>query len=1211
MSKKKKNLNNNNETKNHDVVGIICVIISAFFLICLVTPLLSDIGVFVKNVTTGLLGYVSYPVALCVLLYGILLLMNKKAKLSAKQIAYVILMSICGILFLQTLFDAEKLNGSFGEYFSGIFSISEVGRSVGGLIFGTIAYFVKSVLSFIGAYVLYGLIFVLFMSLLLVDFKKTAASVVRQNNQASQRKEYLPFIKGKSEAQPVRDINDTTLFVGTIERTNKVNSVSGDFASMYTPFGDTISRYDEVQPMARKQPEQPFAQAESSEEEQRRLARERLYGSPDEMRKKYDAFLKDNMNVKERTSGRSNYLIDNDQFISSQGNVATPKIENEHKRILPDVPIPPQKDVSDKLVVGPILNGEEISKTIKDDTQWRSPNEDIIEEHNDVSLPPIITGNPIYKKPESVEHFAPVIQPKSVEPEVDLPPIVNGDAFAAEKEKSVRKQDESVSASNARPQDKFATDDQEESVELEYNFDAKADKIQDEIELPQIIVADDFASSAIEKEQNSNDELDEEFDANEPINEADEINVAPITLGSTNSYRQDSYFDNQVNQPLASNENDVVDVGEFNSENVESSLKTAEKTINYSESEEYFPEEIREKYNLGEYAPSSSYAQSEDISIEESLENVQPEQSLAEENKSFPEAKIPDSLKLIDEEVDMSEVRDEINDDNTGYYVREGFNQNVDQISLKLSEYKMSMKKGGGVNNQINMDDYDVIVPESVKPKKKKKHLRYTPPPIDLLVNSSTPPDENDDCEEKASILEQSLNDLKIGAKVINITKGPAVTRYELEMPLGQSVSKITGRGDDIAYALASDGKIRIEAPIRGKRAVGVEVPNKSIAIVSLREVIESKEFENAKSELTLALGKGITGNIMTCNLEKMPHLLIAGTTGSGKSACLNSIIISILYKASPDDVRLILVDPKQVEFVLYRDMPHLLMKNIIKDSVQACNAFKWAREEMDKRYALFAQHSVRNLSDYNQCEAVKSGLEPKMPRIVIVVDELSELMLAKNSKELEQNIMSLAQKARAAGVHLILATQRPSVDVITGTIKANFPSRIAFAVKSIPDSRTILDQIGAESLLGRGDMLYAPIDSNDPIRVQGAFITTEEIENIVNYVRNNNEADYDEAVENIIMKKPEDEVVATADSDVNGEAAEDPLTKDVLRRIIETKIASASSIQRRFSVGYNRASRILDQLEEKGYVGMADGSKPREVYITSAMFNEIYGEDV
>lgn len=1208
MTTKKKNLNNKNETKNHDVAGIICVIISAFFLICLVTPLLSDIGVFVKNVTTGLLGYVSYPVALCVLLYGILLLMNKKAKLTAKQIAFMILMSISAILILQTMFDSEKLNGAFGEYVSQIFSLSAVGRSVGGLIFGTIVFFVKRVLSIVGAYVLYGLIFVLFMSLLLHDYKKATSAVVRQDGQAPVKREYVPFIKGKNEAQPVRDINDTTLFVGTIERTNKVSSVSGDFASMYTPFGDTISRYGEVQPIVQ---EQPPVKTESREEEQRRLAREKLYGSPDEMRKKYDAFLRDNMNVKERASGRSNYLIDNDQFIPSQSSAYTPKVENEHKRIFPDVPIPPQKDVSDKFVSGPILNGDEISKTIKNDTQWRSPIEENVDEQSDF-LPPIITGNPVYKKSDNYERTEPINVSKVVDtPEVELPPIVNGDAFAAEKE-ILNKQQYNGDSVDMQPIESNAFSPSDDVEELDYDFDEKANKIQEEIELPKIIVADSFSLSANDDKQNL-EEIQQESDVEQTVKptNVEEINSAPITLGSTNSYRKDTVFYSEDEQSFEADEKDNFVANEDDSDNDEELSDKDENFIGYVEPTEYFPEEIRKKYNLGEYASTQSYAQSEDIDLSKGVENAHNEPSLIEDQQEFPEAKIPDSLKLIDDEMDMSEKRDEITDDNTGYYVREGFNQSVDQISLKLSEFKMSMKKGSGVNNQINMDDYDVIVPESVKPKKKKRHLRYTPPPIDLLINSSTPPDENDDCEEKASILEQSLNDLKIGAKVINITKGPAVTRYELEMPLGQSVSKITGRGDDIAYALASDGKIRIEAPIRGKRAVGVEVPNKSIAVVSLREVIESKEFENAKSELTLALGKGITGNIMTCNLEKMPHLLIAGTTGSGKSACLNSIIISMLYKASPDDVRLILVDPKQVEFVLYRDMPHLLMKNIIKDSVQACNAFKWAREEMDKRYALFAQHSVRNLSDYNQCEAVKSGLESKMPRIVIVVDELSELMLAKNSKELEQNIMSLAQKARAAGVHLILATQRPSVDVITGTIKANFPSRIAFAVKSIPDSRTILDQIGAESLLGRGDMLYAPIDSNDPIRVQGAFITTEEIENIVNYVRTNNEADYDEAVENIIMKKPEDEVVATSDNDGGGESMEDPLTKDVLRRIIETKIASASSIQRRFSVGYNRASRILDQLEEKGYVGMADGSKPREVYITSAMFNEIYGEDV
>ncbi len=1239
MSTKNNNSYSNNENKNHDVAGIICVIISAFFLICLITPLLSDIGIFVKNITTGLFGYMSYPISLCTLLYGILLLMNKKPKLTGKQIAFVVLMAICIILILQTILDTDKLNGAFGEYVSGLISVSAVGKSVGGVVFGSVVYLFKSILSFIGAYILYGLLFLLFAGLLIVDYRNNFGGVVRQNKAQPQqtKKEYVPFVKGKSVAQPVKDYNDTTLFVGTIERTNKVNTFSGDFSSINSAKpADTVHRYDEA-PIKNNSffgMDPHSVTPEQYEEDQRRIARNKLYGEPEEMRKSYDEFLKSNMNLKEHTSGRSNYLVEDEPIVDktfhgasdSHSRGSSFKHEEKAKHDLPDVPVPPSKDVSNQFIIGPILNGEEVSKTIKDDTKWRSPNPQAVTEV-EKTLPPIITGNPTYKKIDTVNNEALKKDNEVLDDVPELPPILNGDFYKTlNSESGLPYQEKSEKNDLSSSVDSSVANNDIKATEGESDSNDSDEVEIDDVALPQIIVADNFKKP-------ENDSL---------TYQNSDVPQAPIITGSDNAYLDEPIID-EINSDATNGSNnlpndliikDVEDFTKFKTEKIiDSDIVKQSDSIDFdldfnhtvgdlnSDNKNLLASEnVNDNLtvDLNKQQNDSSVELDEEAVVEnsEQFNNVVNDNDLKQVETEEPEqivaeAKIPDSLKLINDEiVDMSEKNDEVNDDNTGYYVRDDFNSNVDKISIKLNNVKMGMKPEG-VNNQINMDDYDVVVPESVKPKKKKKHLRYNPPPVDLLINSSTPLDDGDDCEGKANILEECLHDLKIGARVISITRGPAVTRYELEMEGGQSVSKITGRGDDIAYALASDGKIRIEAPIRGKRAVGVEVPNKNIAIVSLREIIESKEFNDAKSALTLALGKGITGNIMTCNLEKMPHLLIAGTTGSGKSACLNSIIISILYKASPDDVRLILVDPKQVEFVLYRDMPHLLMKNIIKDSVQACNAFKWAREEMDKRYALFAQYSVRNISDYNALEIVKSGLEPKMPRIVIIVDELSELMLAKNSKELEENIKSLAQKARAAGVHLILATQRPSVDVITGTIKANFPSRIAFAVKSIPDSRTILDQIGAEALLGRGDMLYSPIDANDPIRLQGAFITTEEIENIVNFVRENNDTDYDEAAENIIMKKPEEEIASTTEDEKGGEAAEDPLMKDVLRRVIETKMASASQIQRRFSVGYNRASRIIDQMEEKGYVGPMDGSRPREVFITGEKFREIYGEDL
>ncbi len=558
------------------------------------------------------------------------------------------------------------------------------------------------------------------------------------------------------------------------------------------------------------------------------------------------------------------------------------------------------------------------------------------------------------------------------------------------------------------------------------------------------------------------------------------------------------------------------------------------------------------------------------------------------------------AFRIIEEPVDLSEQSHFEGDDNTGYY---------DTVSVK--DIKPVAKQPVlRMENQLKIDDYVAQTPPPPKPKKKKR-LRYNAPDIDMLVSSdsSVPENFNVACEERARMLEGTLQELKLPVKVTGITRGPAVTRFELEMPPGIPIKRIEQFSTDIEYYLASNGKIRIEAPIPGKRAVGIEVPNEEIDIVRLREIIESKDFQNSSSPLTLALGKDIAGSNIICNLEKMPHLLIAGATGSGKSACLNSIIISILYKSSPEDVRLILIDPKRVEFNMYQGIPHLLGSEIVNDAQQAINVLTWAKEEMDRRYTLFGNHRVRNLPEFNKSDAVKSGEEQKLPYIVLIVDELAELMLDNNKKVLENKIMSIAQKARAAGIHMILATQRPSVDVITGTIKANLPSRIAFSVKSIVDSRTILDECGAETLLGRGDMLYSPVGMDDPKRVQGAFVTDKEVLTVSEYVRDNNEADFDEEFTAAIAKR-EDETETDGDEDDDPKEF-DSLMPEVLKCVIESGSASTSMIQRRFSVGYARASRIIDQMEVHKFIGPLEGSKPRPVYISREQYKELFGIDL
>lgn len=447
---------------------------------------------------------------------------------------------------------------------------------------------------------------------------------------------------------------------------------------------------------------------------------------------------------------------------------------------------------------------------------------------------------------------------------------------------------------------------------------------------------------------------------------------------------------------------------------------------------------------------------------------------------------------------------------------------------------------------------------------------------------------------ENARKLEETLTSFGISAQIINVAVGPAFTRFELQPSPGVKVSRIVNLTDDIALSLAAQG-IRIEAPIPGKSAVGIEVPNPEVAPIMLREVIETPEFVKFKSKLAVGLGKDISGDNVIIDLAKMPHLLIAGATGSGKSVCINSIIVSLLYKASPEEVKLLMIDPKVVELGVYNGIPHLLIP-VVTDPSKAAGALQWAVQEMVTRYKLFADKGVRDLNGYNKL-IEEQGEGFKLPQIVIIIDELADLMMVA-PHDVEDSICRLAQMARAAGMHLVIATQRPSVNVITGVIKANIPSRIAFAVSSQVDSRTILDMGGAEKLLGKGDMLYFPIGMQKPVRVKGCFISDKEIEHVVEYVKNQVHAEYDEDIIDQITKK---------NDDADGEELDaDELLPQAIELVVECGQASVSLIQRRFRVGYARAGRIIDQMAERGIISGFEGSKPRRVLITKEQWEEM-----
>ena len=477
----------------------------------------------------------------------------------------------------------------------------------------------------------------------------------------------------------------------------------------------------------------------------------------------------------------------------------------------------------------------------------------------------------------------------------------------------------------------------------------------------------------------------------------------------------------------------------------------------------------------------------------------------------------------------------------------------------------------------------------------------YTYPKLDLLNNNAKSKMKNEDKQDlfdNANKLEDTLMSFGVEAKVLQVTKGPSVTRFEIQPSPGVKVSKIVNLQDDIALGLAASA-VRMEAPIPGKSAIGIEVPNKKQTPVFLREVLDSKEFQESTKKISFALGKDITGTCIVGDLSEMPHMLIAGATGSGKSVCINSLIVSLLYKYSPDEIKLLMIDPKVVELSIYNGIPHLLIP-VVTEPKKAAGALNWAVNEMDKRYELFTKYKVKNIKSYNQ-QVDKGFISEKLPYIVLIVDELADLMMT-CPNDVEDYICRLAQKARAAGIHLIIATQRPSVDVITGVIKANIPSRISFAVSSGVDSRTILDQTGAEKLLGRGDMLYSPMGANKPLRIQGAFISEEEVENVVDFIKSSeDEVNYREEIIEHINNENLSSSSHSGDSEEN-----DELLDEAIKLVVEYQQASTSFIQRKLRIGFNRASRIMEELEDKGIISERDGSKPRQVLIAK---DEIYNE--
>lgn len=518
-----------------------------------------------------------------------------------------------------------------------------------------------------------------------------------------------------------------------------------------------------------------------------------------------------------------------------------------------------------------------------------------------------------------------------------------------------------------------------------------------------------------------------------------------------------------------------------------------------------------------------------------------------------------------------------------------GLNAEPEKVSaLSTPATTENIKEIRKENTPTALDNTEMALQAEENLAKKIPATSYVFPPVDLMKKPRAKQMQMNEhqLQQKAALLENTLQNFHVDARVLNVTQGSSVTRYEVQPAVGVKVSSITKLADDIALNLRAKS-IRIEAPIPGKAAVGIEVENEKPDMVSIRELIDSKEFRNASSKISFAVGKDISGRNVIANLKEMPHLLIAGATGSGKSVCINTIITSLLYKASPDEVKLILIDPKVVELGNYNGIPHLLVP-VVTDPKKAAAALNWAVNEMTQRYKFFAEESVKDLDSYNELMRANQEPDKVLPKIVIIIDELADLMMVAPS-QVEESICRLAQLARAAGMHLIVATQRPSVDVVTGLIKANIPSRIAFSVSSQVDSRTILDVGGAEKLLGKGDMLYSPVGENKPLRIQGPYISDSETARIIDFVKKQGENGYDESVI---------QTIETPEKSQYGEVS-DELTEDAIAFILKQKKASVSMLQRRFRIGYNRAASIIDEIEARGIISPADGSKPRQVLYT------------
>lgn len=1236
---KQKNSKGKTADKN-ERVGLIISIISVFLLFCILTRslILGVVGEFIYKVITGCIGCMAYPLFLFTLVLGVVKTRNLVFSVKGKYIAVASVVLFCVIHILQIATSYPYIRAfNYGEYLGLVYN-SDI--TPGGILCALTAYPMGWLLSDVGSYIILGVAIVIsFLSL------SKLKNLLPGKDKESAEENAQP-----QEAKGVSSEGTNGLFIENI-KPNKEVYYAGAMPAESAPFNE----FSEVDTYTKTQTDEYWEKLIN-----RRNARKTLFEDNDRVYEKFNGYTSESQSKPEPDFGlRRGFTgyTPSESVKSNESEVQTP---------------PPQQ----YFPVGEIINGDAESKKIAEQTGYDLSSgtvqsttgaennfaaikaevksvssvfetdmpvaENINKGFDYSTLPPIINGDQFANKEEDVpvptsdpyQYHPEVLKPQKEPDPIPLAPIINADTYKSETEYETAKQtyffNGDMTAEDVARGVSPESAEKENSPKLRDEVGADApvmreeitDNCDDYVEITDpadiemlnrpsgIIVGDSYNGT-----ENSVDIIaDEEEDEPEEQTEAKATEEQTDKEGQATDKEQSEnglYTDNAESDVEEPDETEIVS-GSIVFDGDEA-IEHEQQPLSYSEAVEI--ENAEETIEI---------ETSEEESEEDFTAHLTEEEKAKRREEEF---KRNTSFTIIDDVEDLSENSNQSSEAINEYYSEMVHVPEEEKIAVNYTTPNSTPNKKPQSNvaeEQIGINEYaaEAVKEPEPEPAPKKVLRPYTFPGIDMLTCASTPliVDE-DEAREKKELLECCLESLNIPAKVIGITKGPAVTRYELDMPPGMRVNKIESLSSDIKYSLACKHDIRIQTPIPGKRAVGIEVPNDSVAMVGLRDILDSEEFKKSSSPLTLALGKDIQGNIITTRLDKLPHLLIAGTTGSGKSACLNCLIISLIYKSSPEDVKLILVDPKCVEFVSYNGLPHMLIPNAINDVNQAIKAFSWVRDEMNRRYKVLQEHRFRNIEEYNNSAKVKNKEIDKLPYIVFIVDEYAELMCSTGGNDkkkiLEQHIQSLTQKARAAGIHLVLATQRPSRDVVTGTIKSNLPAKIAFKVASGINSQVILDKLGAESLVGRGDMLFLDPTSSDPIRVQGAYVENEEVQNIVEFIKNNNDTDFSDDFQNSISETEEteedaDDVESSGSGESAGGALEgyDKDIEQVARMVLKSRNASGSMIQRRFNMGYVRAVKIVDQLEELGCIGPLTSSNKREVLLTNEKFREIFGKD-